>query len=67
MKILVKQFVSWLSLKEIIRLRGIKAKFTRDYGLNKRYQSVNHVWCLDPVNIRDFFEKIQDYQAKPCN
>ena len=25
---------------------------------------VHHVWFLDPVNIRDFFERFQDYQAK---
>ena len=23
-----------------------------------------HVWFLDPVNTKDFFERFQDYQAK---
>ena len=25
---------------------------------------MHHVWCLDPKNTKDFFERIQDYQAK---
>ena len=25
---------------------------------------MHHIWFMDPVNIRDFFERFQDYQAK---
>ena len=31
----------------------------RDYG-----PSMHHVWCLDPKNMKDFFVRGWDYQAK---
>ena len=36
----------------------------RDYGQSKRHYPVHHVWCLDPENMKDFFERVWDYQAK---
>ena len=44
----------------------VEADFSiwRDYGPSKRHYRVHHVWCLDPENTKDFFEKVWDYQVK---
>ena len=44
----------------------VEADFSiwRDYGQSKRHYRVHHVWCLDPENMKDFFEKVWDYQVK---
>ena len=44
----------------------VEADFSiwRDYGQSKRHYRVHHVWCLDPENTKDFFERVWDYQAK---
>ena len=44
----------------------VEADFSiwRDYGPSKRHYRVHHVWCLDPKNTKDFFEKVWDYQVK---
>ena len=51
--------------------KKVEAEFIMDstnffYGFNKYHSSVHHwhVWFLDPVNAKDFFERFQDYQAK---
>ena len=36
----------------------------RDYGQSKRQYLVHHVWCRDRENMKDFFERVWDYQAK---
>ena len=36
----------------------------RDYGPSKHHDRVHHVWCLDPKNTEDFFERVWDYQLK---
>ena len=36
----------------------------RDCGRCKRHYYVYHVWCVDQDNMKDFFEKVYDYQAK---
>ena len=43
----------------------VEADFSiwRDYGPSKRHYRVHHVWCLDPENTKDFFEKVWDYQV----
>ena len=47
----------------------VEADFSiwRDYGQNKRHYRVHHVWCLDQENMKDFFEKVWDYQVKILN
>ena len=49
MKVFVKPFMNWLSLKEIIN-KQVESEFSilRDYGRNKRHGCVHHVWCMDP-------------------
>ena len=44
----------------------VEADFSiwRDYGQSKRHYRVHHVWCLDPKNTKDFFERIWEYQVK---
>ena len=44
----------------------VEADFSiwRDYGPSKRHYRVHHVWCLDPENTKDFFERIWEYQVK---
>ena len=44
----------------------VEADFSiwRDYVPSKRHYRVHHVWCLDPENTKDFFERVWDYQAK---
>ena len=37
----------------------VEAKLSRDDELNKCHYRVYHVWCLDPVNTKDFFEIIR--------
>ena len=44
----------------------VEAEFLRVHGMNKRHYHVHHVWCLDPVNTKDFVARIQDYQARTC-
>ena len=46
--------------------KRVEADFSisRDYGPSKRHYRVQHVWCLDPENMKDFFERVWDYQAK---
>ena len=47
----------------------IARHFSRDNELDEvdfsiwRY-CVHHVWCLNPENMKDFFEGVWDYQAK---
>ena len=36
----------------------------RDCGRSKRYYCVYHVWYLDHDNMKDFFEKVWDFQTK---
>ena len=36
----------------------------RDYGRSKRHYRVHHLGCLDQENMKDFFERVWDYQAK---
>ena len=69
MKVTGKQFVKWLSLKEIIS--GLRLNFWSwdklsdwDCGRSKCHYHVHHVWCLDPENMKDFLERVWDYQAK---
>ena len=62
-----KLFVNQSSLKE--KQAGpsrVEVEFSilRDYGRNKINYRVHHVWCLDPENTEDFFERTWDYQAK---
>ena len=49
----------------------VEADFSirRDYGPSKRHYRVHYVWCLDPENTKNFFERIWEYQAKirHCN
>ena len=33
----------------------VEAKTLRDCGFNKRNYHAHYVWCLDPVNTKDFF------------
>ena len=40
-----------------------EAEFSRVYELNKQQDRVHNIWCLDPVNRKDFFERIQNHQA----
>ena len=44
----------------------VEADFSilRDYGPSKRHFQVHHVWSLDLENMKDFFERVWDYQAK---
>ena len=42
--------------------KWVEAEFSRDCGFNKHHYHMYHVWRLDPVNIKDFFETIQDCQ-----
>ena len=44
----------------------VEADFSiwRYYGPSKRHYRVHHVWCLNPENMKDFFERVWDYQAK---
>ena len=40
--------------------KRVEAEFSRFMDLTNR---VHHVRCMDPVNTKDFFERIQDYPA----
>jgi len=44
----------------------VEADFSiwRDYAPSKRHYRVHHVWCQDPENTKDFFERIWEYQVK---
>ena len=55
-KVFMKQFVNQLSLRDN---ELVEAKLSRDDELNKCHYRVYHVWCLDPVNTKDFFEIIR--------
>ena len=63
MKFSVKPFMNWLSLKE--KTSGLRLNFrSREImdaiGRSKRHYSVHNVWCLDPENMKDFFERVWD-------
>ena len=60
MKVFVKLFVNCLSLKEV----EVGFSIYRDYGMSKRHYCAYYVWCLDLENMKDFFEKVWDYQEK---
>ena len=53
--------------------KQVEADFSirRNYGASrrpsKRHNSVHHVWCLDLGNMKEFFERVRDYQAKKYN
>ena len=34
---------------------------------SKHHYHVHHVWCLDQENMKNFFERVWDYQAKKQN
>ena len=36
----------------------------RDYGPSKRHYRVHHIWCPYLENMKEFFQRVRDYQAK---